>query len=113
MNDINWAGELSVAITVSNTSGIILFMNNKSAAAFSKDGGKELLGRNLKECHKPQSWEKILGIIDTEKVNCYTIEKEGVKKLIYQTPWYDNGKLAGVAELSMEIPFIMDHFVRK
>jgi transcriptional regulator with PAS, ATPase and Fis domain len=113
MNEINWADELSVAITVSDISGNILFMNNKSAAAFSKYGGKELLGKNLKECHEPQSWEKILSIMTNEKVNCYTIEKEGVKKLIYQAPWYENEKLAGVVELSMEIPFVMDHFIRK
>jgi hypothetical protein len=51
--------------------------------------------------------------MNSEKVNCYTIEKEGIKKLIYQAPWYDNGKLSGLVELSMVIPFIMDHFVRK
>jgi hypothetical protein len=48
-----------------------------------------------------------------QKPNCYTIEKEGIKKLIYQAPWYESGNLAGVVELSMEIPFVMDHFIRK
>jgi transcriptional regulator with PAS, ATPase and Fis domain len=113
MNDINWAGELCVAITVSDTSGKILYLNDKSAAIFDKKGGKELVGKNLANCHLPGSWEKILDIMNSQKVNCYTIEKEGIKKLIYQAPWYDNGKLSGLVELSMVIPLIMDHFVRK
>jgi transcriptional regulator with PAS, ATPase and Fis domain len=113
MNEINWAGELCVAITVSDISGKILYLNDKSAATFDKNGGKELIGKNLTDCHLPESWEKILDIMNSQKVNCYTIEKEGVKKLIYQAPWYDNGKLSGLVELSMVIPFIMDHFIRK
>jgi transcriptional regulator with PAS, ATPase and Fis domain len=112
MNEINWAGELCVAITVSDTSGKILYMNDKSAVTFDKYGGKELIGKNLRDCHLPESWEKILAIMNSQKVNCYTIEKEGIKKLIYQAPWYENGRLSGMVELSMVIPSNMDHFVR-
>lgn len=113
MNNINWAGEFCAAITVSDTTGKILYMNDKSAATFSKYGGRGLEGSNLKDCHKEGSWEKILGIMNSEKSNCYTIEKEGIKKLIYQAPWYDEGKLAGLVELSFEIPFNMEHFIRR
>jgi len=113
MNDINWTAGLCVAITVSDTSGKIVYMNDKSASTFSKYGGRDLEGSNLKDCHLPASWEKILNILNSGKSNCYTIEKEGVKKLIYQTPWYDDGRIAGLVELSMEIPFTMEHFVRQ
>jgi transcriptional regulator with PAS, ATPase and Fis domain len=113
MNHINWAEEFCVAITVSDTAGKILYMNDKSASTFSKYGGRGLEGSNLKDCHKEGSWEKILGIMNSEKTNCYTIEKEGIKKLIYQAPWYDEGRLAGLVELSMVIPFNMEHFIRK
>ncbi|MFZ0471616.1 MAG: PAS sensor protein [Bacteroidales bacterium] len=112
MNEINWAGELCVAITVSDTSGKILYMNDKSAVTFDKNGGKELIGKNLRDCHLPESWEKILAIMNSQKVNCYTIEKEGIRKLIYQAPWYENDRLSGMVELSMVIPSKMDHFVR-
>jgi hypothetical protein len=44
--------------------------------------------------------------------NAYTIEKNGIKKLIYQTPWYENGVYQGFVELSLEIPFEMKHAVR-
>jgi len=112
MKDINWATELGVAITVSDTAGKILYMNNKSASTFSKYGGRGLEGSNLKECHKKESWEKILDIMDSQKSNCYTIEKEGIKKLIYQAPWYEGGIIAGMVELSIEIPLNMEHFIR-
>ena len=50
--------------------------------------------------------------MESRKPNVYTIEKAGVKKLIYQAPWYRGGEYAGVVELSVEIPFQMPHFVR-
>ena len=43
----------------------------------------------------------------------YTIEKNGVKKLIYQIPWYENGEFMGLVEFSLEIPFEMPHYIRK
>lgn len=113
MNDINWAGELGVAITVSDTTGKIVYMNDRSASTFARYGGRDLEGKNLRDCHLPVSWDKILEIMNSGRANCYTIEKEGVRKLIYQAPWRHNGEIAGLVELSMEIPLIMNHFVRE
>jgi transcriptional regulator with PAS, ATPase and Fis domain len=110
---INWSDELNVSITVSDNDGNILYMNNKSGTTFNKSGGKGLIGANLKECHQPESWEKILSLIRSGETNTYTIEKQGIKKLIYQTPWYSEAKLSGLVELSFEIPYEMSHFVRK
>ncbi|HCM58994.1 MAG TPA: diguanylate cyclase [Bacteroidales bacterium] len=112
MDGINWAEELGVAITVSDSSGKIVYMNGKSASTFANEGGKSLLESSLRECHKPESWQKILQILDTGRANCYTIEKNGIKKMIFQAPWYENGITAGLVELSMEIPFVMEHFIR-
>lgn len=112
MNGIAWAEGLDVAITVSDAEGNIIYMNGRSATTFSKYGGKSLEGTSLRECHKPESWQKILRILDTGRANCYTIEKEGVKKLIYQAPWYEDGQVAGLVELSMVVPQQMDHFIR-
>ena len=44
---------------------------------------------------------------------CLHDEKNGVKKLIYQTPWYENGEFMGLVEFSLEIPFEMPHYIRK
>jgi len=113
MQNINWHDELNVAVTVSDTKGEILYMNRKSAGTFAKYGGESLIGKNLKDCHKPESWDKIADMIENGRTNVYTIEKEGVKKLIYQTPWIKDGRVSGMVELSLEIPFEMDHFIRK
>lgn len=101
----------NLAITISDTEGNILYMNDKSKATF--ENGKSLIGSNLKDCHSPLSWEKIKTLIANNETNPYTIEKKGVKKLIYQTPWYnDQNKLMGLIELSLVIPTVMPHFVR-
>jgi hypothetical protein len=51
-------------------------------------------------------------MLAARRKNVYTIEKRGVKKLIYQVPWTRDGIYAGFVELSLEIPFEMPHFVR-
>jgi hypothetical protein len=47
-----------------------------------------------------------------QQTNIYTVEKNGVKKLIYQAPWYKGSVYSGFIELSLEIPFEMPHFIR-
>jgi len=47
------------------------------------------------------------------RVNAYTIEKRGVRKLIYQAPWFRDGIVQGLVELSLEIPDAMPHFIRE
>jgi hypothetical protein len=50
--------------------------------------------------------------METGETNVYTIEKNGVMKLIYQAPWYRDGARMGIVELSLEIPFDLPHFLR-
>lgn len=108
--DYDWAKELNCAVTVCDTEGVILYMNEKSKATFSGRG--ELIGKNLKDCHKPESWDHIQRMIATGESNSYTISKNGQKKLIYQTPWYKEGAVAGLVELSIVVPEEMPHFIR-
>ena len=56
--------------------------------------------------------EKTERLLATRVKNVYTIEKNGVKKLIYQSPWYKEGIYAGFVEISLEIPLEMPHFIR-
>lgn len=111
-NVIDWAKSLNCAVTVSNIDGTIIYMNEKSGKTFEKWGGLDLIGKSLNSCHKPKSQETIMKLMDNADTNAYTIEKAGVKKLIYQTPWYQDGKVAGLVELSLEIPSELPHFVR-
>ena len=84
----------------------------KAISTFEKDGGRNLIGKNLKDCHNDRSNTIIREILSSQKKNVYTIEKKGKKKLIYQAPWFKGAELAGLMELSLEIPFEMEHFNR-
>lgn len=107
---IDWSKETNCAVTVCNTDGTVIYANNKSKATFAKYG--ELVGRNLKTCHSPASWEKIQQLLQTGGSNAYTIHKNGIRKMIYQTAWFQEGVVAGLVEYSMEIPEDMPHYDR-
>ncbi len=107
-----WVQEFPGAITVCDRDGIILEMNDKSAKVFEEDGGRQLIGTNLLDCHPEPARAQLEKLMETQQANVYTIEKNGVKKLIYQTPWYKDGRYSGFVEMALEIPFQMPHFVR-
>lgn len=103
--------ELPFAVTVCDINGTIIYMNNKSEHTFIKNN-ESLIGKSLFECHSPNSIIKIKELLENGGSNSYTIEKAGLKKLIYQSPWYDNGRIAGLIELSFVIPENMPHYIR-
>jgi len=111
--DANWTEELGVGCTVLDTDGTIVYLNKKACKIFEKDGGAALLGKNALDCHPEPARTKLAGMLKEPYTNAYTIEKGGVKKLIYQTPWHRDGKYCGIVELSLELPQEMKHFVRK
>ena len=105
---------------------------NAFVQTFQK-GEASLIGKNLMDCHPPHARAKVCffsffsvgtmpsshethGQIEemmrTHETNAYTIEKAGVKKLIYQAPWFRDGVFGGLVELSMVIPMEMPHYVR-
>lgn len=112
MTNYDWVRELPIAITVVNSEGLILEMNEKSAAAFAADGGMELVGKSVLDCHPEPSRTKLQQQLREPKANVYTIEKAGIKKLICQTPWHRDGIFSGIVELSIELPAEVPHFVR-
>lgn len=101
----------NIAITVCDKEGKIIDMNHRSADVNSH--GEKIIGNNLFNCHPERAALILRDLLNNEKRNAYTIEKNGIHKLIYQTPWYDNdGQYAGLVELSLEIPAQMPHYVR-
>ena len=108
----NWIKQFPAAVTVCDCKGVILDMNDKAARTFEKDGSYTLIGKNLLDCHPESTRKKVENLLEACEKNVYTIEKNGVKKLIYQCPWFEDGQYAGFVELSLEIPFEMEHFVR-
>ena len=107
-----WVREFPGAVTVCDTQGVILEMNDRAAEMFAADGGRDLVGTNLLDCHPEPARAKLEGMLASRQKNVYTIEKAGVKKLIFQTPWYLGGEFAGFLEMALEIPFELPHFVR-
>jgi len=113
MNLPAWVQGFPGAMTVCDRGGVILYMNDTAARVFEKDGGFALIGSNVLDCHPEPARSKLLDMLRSGQSNVYTIEKKGVKKLVHQSPWYENGEYAGFVELSLAIPFEMPHFVRK
>lgn len=112
MKIIDWQEEFQGAITICDSVGVIIYMNEKAIKDFEKDGGKDLIGTNVLDCHPEPSKSQLKDMLLNQKTNVYTIEKNGIKKLIYQSPVYENGDYKGMIEISFEIPFEMPHFVR-
>jgi DUF438 domain-containing protein len=101
-----------MAITISDKDGKFIEMNDRSILTFANSGGENLIGKDMMTCHPPKAQEIIKKLIENNETNCYTIEKQGLKKLIYQTPWYENGQYSGLIEFSIVIPNEMLHFIR-
>jgi len=112
MSQHAWVEGFPGAITVCDPEGIILEMNDAAIRVFQKDGGRDLLGRNLLDCHPEEARRKLQELMARRQVNVYTIEKHGVKKLIHQSPWFQDGEYAGFMELSLELPVELPHFLR-
>lgn len=102
-----------MAITVCDVEGNIIDMNYHSTEVNAKPGDKSLIGKNVLDCHPPVARAKVLELLREGKQNIYTIVRGDVKKIIFQTPWYDQGQFAGLIEFSFEIPFDMPNFVRQ
>ena len=106
----DWAKEMNCAVTVCDKEGVILYMNDKAKETFAKHG--DLIGKSLMPCHNENSRAIIARLLETGGTNSYTIQKNGQKKMIYQTAWRENGEVAGLVEISMVIPEEMPHYVR-
>lgn len=107
-----WVRDFPAAVTVCDRDGIILEMNSRAEATFAKDGGAALIGSNVLACHPEPSRTQLAELLRTGTRNVYTIEKAGIRKLIYQCPWYQDGVYAGLVEISLELPAEIPHFIR-
>lgn len=98
---------INVSITICDTEGIVVYQNDKSLATFG-----DKVGQSMMPCHQQRSQDIIHHLLDDASTNVYTIDKKGVKKMIYQTPWFDGGVVKGLIEFSMVLPEEMPHYVR-
>lgn len=103
----SWADELDCAVTLCDTEGIVCYQNERSRAV-----NGDVRGQSLLPCHNDRSREIIRHLLETGSRNVYTIEKHGIRKLIYQTVWREAGEVRGLVEFSMEIPGEKPHYIR-
>jgi transcriptional regulator with PAS, ATPase and Fis domain len=112
MADDSWVKEFPGFVVVCDTAGIIVEMNDRAVEWFADRGGRELVGKNLLEVHREQAQAKIRQMTERRENNVYTIDKDGARVLIYQSPWYRDGKFAGLVEFGLEIPLAIPHHAR-
>lgn len=109
--EVRWAEKVNCAVTVCDKEGIVLYMNEKARQTFARHG--DMRGQSLIPCHNGRSRGIIASMLSGGHSNAYTIEKEGLYKMIYQTPWRDaQGEIAGLVEISMVIPADLPHYKR-
>ncbi len=109
---VEWLERLPCSVTVCDRNYTILYLNERSAEVNAKDGGKALVGRSLLDCHPPEAQEKLRKVMMSGRPNIYTIEKNGVKKMILQCHWRKGGEVGGLVEISFELPEQIPHFLR-
>lgn len=107
---LHWADSIDCAVTICDAEYKIIYMNDRSRATFARH--RDIIGNDLLACHPPHAVETIKRLMAEGTTNAYTIEKNGQKKLIYQTPWRRDGKVAGLVEISIVLPPDMPHHIR-
>ena len=108
----SWYEDMNCAVTVCDAEGVIIYQNKAARELYASRGN--LIGQNLFGCHNEHSQTIIRRLLAEGSTNAYTIEKRGVKKVIYQTAWrHADGTVGGLVEISMIVPHEMPHFVRE
>ena len=108
-----WVEEYPGAITVCDSAGIILELNNSSAESLRAEGGKKLIGSNLLDCHPQPALRKLKRMMRNRQANVYTVKKGRTRKIVLQTPWYRKGKYRGFVEVSLPISGKIPTIVRR
>lgn len=104
MTSPRWYDELPIGIITCDTKGVILWMNDRAALIFRQSGGRDLIGKNMLACHPEHAQKQIRDLFTTQKSHAYTVEIHGVKWLLSQAPWYENGRFAGYVEFLLTLP---------
>jgi transcriptional regulator with PAS, ATPase and Fis domain len=100
---MHWSKELDAVISVCDTEGIIIEMNDKAIRHFSKYGGSDLIGSNLLDCHPEPSKSMLKKMMLTRGSNTYIVGEGETKRVVSQKPWYQDGKYAGFIEIQIKL----------
>lgn len=107
-----WVPGFPGTITVCDQDGVIIDLNDAAVRQFADRGGRGLIGSLIFDCHPEPARTKLAELFKSRKQNVYTIQHEGRRKLVFQTPWFRDGQYSGYLDMTVEIPQIMPHFDR-
>lgn len=100
----DWLIHYPAPVSVCDTQGTIIALNRQAAELFAGYGGADLVGTSLFACHPQPASEIIRRLLDEQAGNTYFTEKKGVRRLVHQVPWYDEGRFAGLVETVITLP---------
>lgn len=107
-----WVPGFPGTITVCDQDGIIVDLNDAAARLFADRGGRALIGSSIFDCHPEPARTRLAELFESRKQNVYTIQQQGRRKLVFQTPWSRDGQYGGYLDMTIEIPWAMPHFDR-
>ncbi len=94
MTEHPWVEEFPGAVTVCDREGIILEMNERAAKSFGKQGGKDLIGTNVLDCHPEAAREKLRGLMERQEAHVYTSKRKvAAGGLFIKAPGFRKGSM--------------------
>ena len=88
-------------------------MNKKAIESFRAEGGKKLIGSNLMDCHPEPALSKLKRMMRNRQSNVYTVTKGRTKKIVLETPWYENNEYRGFVEIELPLTNRIHNLIRK
>ena len=98
-------GGLRAAVTIADQDFEISFMNDRAAAFYAEDGGAELIGKNLLDCHGEKHKVVIRAAYaryragDLTPTRYHGEKDDGTLESIVHIPLMVEGQFRGIAEL--------------
>jgi len=100
--------KLNTAVVACDTDFKVLYANEKCKQVFKALlNAEDFVGRNMAECHKPETMEKLKGLFQEykeskRKLDYYTMAGPEGTLTIVNVPFYESSTLLGVMEFIFE-----------
>jgi len=103
----DWVKELPAEVTVCDEAGRLTEMNDAA------EGGRGLLGADVLDCHTDADRRKLEVMLKEGRSNVCLNEENGTLTFVYQSPWYADGRCAGLVDISFGVPGEIPHHLRE
>ena len=107
-----WISTYPAEIMVCDQDGMILEMSDVSVGIYEKEGGINMIGRNVFDHHEEPAKSQMMNVVKQKRHVMYTAEKGGLKKLVSIAPWYEKGEYAGFALIVLDLPDRLPNIVK-